>query len=208
MNKEMNFVAIEADGKEKWMNDWNHADVISLVEELANKRADLYEVLDGHFAEKGKADDGILCSEPMPSMHKGEASGKKVTSFKSTLTHAELEMLANVANEIGIFVHPKEVTAEVLAAFFRCEATGLQVRNLRLFCAMMTALFNHGYIGYYWQAPIYRCRLLLAYGKEAFVNRSDLTTANYEVKNTLMDKRIERIEAVIRAMKKGEVQKH
>lgn len=203
----MNFVAIEADGKEKWMKDWNHADVLSLVEKLASKRADLYEVLEEHFAEKGKA-EGILCSEPMPSMRKGNASGKKVTSFKSTLTHEELEVLARLVNRIGIFAQPKVVTAEMLAAFFRCETTGLQVRNLRLFCAMMSALSIHGYIGNYWQAPIYRCRLLLAYGKEAFVNRSDLTTANYEVKNTLMDERIERIEVVIRAMKKGEVQKH
>ena len=201
MKEKMEFKAIAPDGKGKLLREWDKADVLSLVEKLASERADLYSMLEKHLEKKTDARTTV-CSEPTLDGHRGKCEGKEVTSFRSTLTEKEFETLAKLANAYDIFAKPRKVKAETLAAFFRCEPTGLQVHNLRLFCVMMTALAHHGYIGGYWQAPIYRGRLLLAYEKKGYINRSDLTTANHEINNTLMDNRVESINRTIRTMKK------
>ena len=99
-----------------------------------------------------------------------------------------------------IFAHPVTLTKEVLGAFFKCEQTELKVRNLRLLCAVMQALSNYGYIGKYWQAPIYKHNLLWAYKKEGYVNRSDLTTANHAINNVLMDERVKTIIKTVKSL--------
>ena len=99
-----------------------------------------------------------------------------------------------------VFAHPITLTKEVLGAFFRCEQTELKVRNLRLLCAAMQALSNYGHIGKNWQAPIYKHKLLWAYKKAGYVNRSDLTTANHAINNVVMDYRIERINHIVRSL--------
>ena len=202
MERKRIFVTIETDGKEKRVENWGKEHVLGLLRVMKDKRADLYAVVEEHFADRrgGVCDEVGMCMELSVGEMYGTACNKAVVSFNSVLTDAQMGVLVELVNELHIFT--KKATVEVLAAFFRCEMTGLKVRNLRLFCALMTALSNHRYISYYWQAPIYRERLLLAYKKKAFVNRSDLTTANYEVKNILMDERMEKIEAVIRVMKK------
>ena len=96
--------------------------------------------------------------------------------------------------------HPITLTKEVLGAFFRCEQTELKVRNLRLLCAVMQALSNYGHIGKYWQAPIYKHKLLWAYKKAGYVNRSDLTTANHAINNVLMDERVKTIIKTIKSL--------
>ena len=70
----------------------------------------------------------------------------------------------------------------------------------RLFCAMMTSLANHDFINQYWQAPIYRNRLLLAPQKNGYVNRRDLAFANHAINNVVMDYRIERINHIVRSL--------
>lgn len=99
-----------------------------------------------------------------------------------------------------IFAHPVTLTKEVLGAFFKSEQTELKVRNLRLLCAVMQALSNYGYIGKYWQAPIYKHKLLRAYKKEEYVNRSDLTTANHAINNVLMDERVKTIIKTVKSL--------
>lgn len=99
-----------------------------------------------------------------------------------------------------VFAHPVTLTKEMLVAFFKCEQTELKVRNLRLLCAIMQALSNYGHIGKNWQAPIYKHKLLRAYKKEGYVNRSDLTTANHAINNVLMDERVKTIIKTVKSL--------
>ena len=65
---------------------------------------------------------------------------------------------------------------------------------------MMTSLANHDFINQYWQAPIYRNRLLLAPQKKGYVNRRDLAFGNHAINNVVMDSRIERINHTVRSL--------
>lgn len=202
MERKMNFVSIGLDGKEKSVDNWNHEDVLGLLCLLENKRADLYEMLKNHLAPNieegcGKHD---MCREPLVDERYATARSKNVISFDSKLQSAQIEALVDLVNELHIFSQPKVMTSEVLAAFFQCDTIALKVCNLRLFCALMTALANHDFISKYWQAPIYRKQLLLSPQKNGFVNRRDLAFANYAINNVVMDYRIERINHVIRGL--------
>ena len=151
-------MAIGSDGTEKRVEKWKNEDILELLEVLNDKRADLYGVLEQHFSTKAEGSNDLsdMCGEPFVGELNGKYRSKKVISFNSILSEAQLEVLVGLVNELHIFSKPKNVTVEVLAAFFRCEETDLQVCNLRLFCAMMTSLANHDFINQYWQAPIYR----------------------------------------------------
>lgn len=202
MERKMNFVSIGLDGKEKSVEKWNHEDVLELLHLLKSKRADLYEVLKNHLAPNieegcGKHD---MCRESMADERYVTARNKNVISFDSKLQSAQIEALVDLVNELHIFSQPKVMTSEVLAAFFQCDTIALKVRNLRLFCAFMTALANHDFISKYWHAPIYRKQLLLSPQKNGFVNRRDLAFANYAINNVVMDYRIERINHIIRGL--------
>lgn len=142
---------------------------------------------------------GIQCEEPPPLGHYC-TSEKKTPTFKSSLNGEQLEILVQMLDDMMVFAHPITLTKEVLGAFFKCEQTELKVRNLRLLCAVMQALSNYGYIGKYWQAPIYKHKLLRAYKKEGYVNRSDLTTANHAINNVLMDERVKTIIKTVKSL--------
>lgn len=195
-------MAIGLDGTEKSVEKWKNEDILELLEVLNDKRADLYGVLEQHFSTKAEGSNDLsdMCGEPFVGELNGKYRSKKVISFNSILSEAQLEVLVGLVNELHIFSKPKNVTVEVLAAFFRCEETDLQVCNLRLFCAMMTSLASHDFINQYWQAPIYRNRLLLAPQKKGYVNRHDLAFANHAINNVAMDYRIERINHIVRSL--------
>lgn len=203
MERKMNFVAIGLDGKEKSVENWNKVDALCLLDLLKDKRADLYEVFESHFTESAEVACGKpeMCCETSVDKPFGMVHSKKVVSFNSTLTDAHIEVLVDLVNELHIFSKPRIVTIEDFAAFFNCEDAGLKVHNLRLFCAMMTALANHDFVRQYWQAPIYRNHLLLSPQKNGYVNRHDLAFANHAINNVIMDSRIGRINHVVRNLK-------
>ncbi len=200
MERKRIFVAIEKDGKGKRVENWGKEHVLGLLGVMKDKRADLYAVMEEHFADssRGECGDVGMCMEPAAGEVYGMACNKKVVSFNSMLTDAQMVVLVELVNELSIFT--KKATVEKLAAFFRSEMTGLRVRNMRLFCALMTALANHEHIGPYWQAPIYRNGLLLSPQKKGTVNRRDLVVANYAINNVVMDNRVEKINHVVRGM--------
>ena len=202
MNKKTTFAAIAVNGQQRTIENWGKADILLLVEILKSSRMDLYVELQIQLAVGYRQMnlDGIQCEEPPPYEYHSDRAheARGVTSFKSTLTLEQLDTLAELANEFSVFASPVPMTKEMLAAFFLCTQVGIRVRNLRLLCAMMSALSNYGHIGRYWQAPIYKNELLLAYEKDGYVNRSDLTTANHAVNNVLMDERIAKIVKTIK----------
>ena len=142
---------------------------------------------------------GIQCEEPPPLGHYC-TSEMKTPTFKSSFNDGQLDILVKMLDDMMVFAHPITLTKEVLGAFFRCEQTELKVRNLRLLCAAMQALSNYGHIGKNWQAPIYKHKLLWAYKKAGYVNRSDLTTANHAINNVLMDERVKTIIKTIKSL--------
>lgn len=203
MDKKTTFVAVEDNGLHRTFERWKKADILLLVEMLKARRKDLYVELQIHLAVSYRQMnlDSIQCEEPPPFgeyQKKGAKASQGIVSFNSTLTSEQLNALTALANEFSVFASPLPLKKEALAAFFRCERTSIKVRNLRLLCAMMSALSNYGHIGRYWQAPIYKNRLLLAYEKDGYINRSDLTTANHAMNNVLMDERIAKIIKIIR----------
>ena len=202
MNKKTTFAAIAANGLQRGIENWRKADILLLVETLKSSRMDLYVELQIQLAVGYRQMnlDGIQCEEPPPYEYHSDRAheARSAASFKSTLTLEQLDALAELANEFSVFASPLPITKEALAAFFQCTKFGIRVRNLRLLCAMMSALSNYGHIGRYWQAPIYKNKLLLAYEKDGYINRSDLTTANHAMNNVLMDERIAKIIKTIR----------
>ena len=140
-------------------------------------------------------DDVAFVEEPSIVLSKGRLS------FDCKLEAWQFERIAEVANAEGIFASPAMITGEILEAFFFLKGVELRVRNLRLFCSLMSALSNYGYIKSYWQAPIYKGRLLRAYEKDGYVNRSDLTTANHAINNVYVDERVARIMKAVKGLK-------
>ena len=208
MNKKTYYVAVDENGTQRNIESWEKADVLLLLETLCRERLDLYAVLKERIILDCKQIGmvGIQCEEPPPT----EMSGKRVEketkpcSFKSILGSRQLEMMSELMNDVGFIAYPNPMTKDCLSSFFRCKQTGMKVRNLRLFCAMMSALANYGYIGRYWQAPIYKCRLLTAYRKEDYISRSDLTTAHHAINSVIMDERVEKIVKTIKRLRELE----
>lgn len=199
MDRKATFVAIENDGQKRTIENWKKADMLLLLEALREKNQDLYAFMQDYVTKGYRQMNlvGIQCKEP-PPLGISSTNEKKTPTFKSSLNDGQLEILVQMLDDMMVFAHPITLTKEVLRAFFRCEQTELKVRNLRLLCTVMQALSNYGYIGKYWQAPIYKHKLLRAYKKEGYVNRSDLTTANHAINNVLMD---ERVKTIIKTVK-------
>lgn len=208
MEKKTHYVAVDKNGTQRNIESWEEVDILLLLETLCQERKDLYTMLQDCIISDCKQMGmvGIQCEEPLPmaAFNKCMEKNCRRSSFKSVLCEAQLEMLANLMNEIGFVESPSPVTKDCLAAFFRCEQTGLKVRNLRLFCAMMSALANYGFIGRYWQAPIYKCQLLIAYKKGGYIGRSDLTTAHHAINNVIMDGRVEKIIKTVKKLRELE----
>ena len=201
MESKATFVAIENDGQKRTIENWKKADMLLLLEALRLKNQDLYAFMQDCVAKGYRQMNlvGIQCEEPPPLGHYC-TSKKKTPTFKSSLNDGQLEILVQMLDDMMVFAHPVALTKEVLGAFFRCEQTELKVRNLRLLCVAMQALSNYGYIGKYWQAPIYKHKLLWAYKKAGYVNRSDLTTANHAINNVLMDERVKTIIKTVKSL--------
>ena len=201
MERKATFVAIENDGQKRTIENWKKADILLLLEALRIKNQDLYAFMQDCVTKGYRQMNlvGIQCEEPPPLGHYC-TSEKKTPTFKSSLNDGQLEILMQMFDDMMVFAHPIALTKEVLGAFFRCEQTELKVRNLRLLCAIMQALSNYGHIGRYWQAPIYKHKLLWAYKKDGHVNRSDLTTANYAINNVLMDESVKTIIKTIKSL--------
>lgn len=201
MDRKATFVAIENDGQKRTIENWKKADMLLLLEALREKNQDLYAFMQDYVTKGYRQMNlvGIQCKEP-PPLGISSTNEKKTPTFKSSLNDGQLEILVQMLDDMMVFAHPITLTKEVLGAFFRCEQTELKVRNLRLLCTVMQALSNYGYIGKYWQAPIYKHKLLWAYKKEGYINRSDLTTANHAINNVLMDERVKTIIKTVKSL--------
>lgn len=201
MERKATFVAIENDGQKRTIENWKKADILLLLEALRVKNQDLYVFMQNCVTKGYRQMNlvGIQCEEP-PPLGIYRTSEKKTPTFKSSFNDVQLEILVKMLNDIKVFAHPIALTKEVLGAFFKCEQTELKVRNMRLLCAIMQALSNYGHIGKNWQAPIYKHKLLWAYKKEGYVNRSDLTTANHAINNVLMDERVKTIIKTVKSL--------
>lgn len=201
MERKATFVAIENDGQKRTIENWKKADMLLLLEALRLKNQDLYAFMQDCVTKGYRQMNlvGIQCEEPPPLGHYC-TSEMKTPTFKSSFNDGQLDILVKMLDDMMVFAHPIILTKEVLGAFFRCEQTELKVRNLRLLCVAMQALSNYGHIGKYWQAPIYKHKLLWAYKKEGYVNRSDLTTANHAINNVLMDERVKTIIKTVKSL--------
>lgn len=203
MDKKTYYVAVDGDGTRRNIESWTKTDVMLLLETLCRKRIDLYDILKDRivldYKQMGMV--GIQCEEPPPAVVPVGVEKEQRSSFKSMLSDSQLDMLVDLMNDVGLVANPNPMSKECLSSFFRCEHTGMKVRNLRLFCAMMSALANYGYIGRYWQAPIYKCQLLVAYQKDGCVGRSDLTTAHHAINNVIMDERVEKIVRTVKRLR-------
>lgn len=201
MERKATFVAIENDGQKRTIENWKKADILLLLEALRVRNQDLYVFMQDCVTKGYRQMNlvGIQCEEPPPLGHYC-TSKKETPTFKSSLNDGQLEILVQMLDDMMVFAHPITLTKEVLRAFFKCEQTELKVHNLRLLCAVMQALSNYGHIGKYWQAPIYKHKLLRAYKKEGYVNRSDLTTANHAINNVLMDERVKTIIKTVKSL--------
>lgn len=201
MERKATFVAIKNDGQKRTIENWKKADILLLLEALRVKNQDLYVFMQNCVTKGYRQMNlvGIQSEEP-PPLGIYRTSEKKTPTFKSSFNDGQLEILVKMLNDIMVFAHPIALTKEVLGAFFKCEQTELKVRNLRLLCAVMQALSNYGHIGKNWQAPIYKHKLLRAYKKEGYVNRSDLTTANHAINNVLMDERVKTIIKTVKSL--------
>ena len=202
MDKKTYYVAVDGDGTRRKIESWTKENVLLLLETLCRERMDLYTILQDRIVLDCKQMGmvGIQCEEPPPVVVSMGSEKKQRPSFKSVLSDPQLAVLADLMNDVGLVANPNPMTKECLGLFFRCEQTGMKVRNLRLFCAMMSALENYGYIGRYWQAPIYKCQLLVAYQKDGCVGRSDLTTAHHAINSVIMDERVEKIVKTIKRL--------
>lgn len=203
MDKKTYYVAVDSDGTRRSIESWTKTDVLLLLETLCRERMDLHDILKDRIVLDGKQMGmvGIQCEEPPPAVVSMGVEKKQRSSFKSMLSDSQLDMLVDLMNEIALVTYPNPMTKECLSSFFRCEQTGMKVRNLRLFCAMMSALANYGHIGRYWQAPIYKCQLLVAYQKDGCVGRSDLTTAHHAINSVIMDERVEKIVRTVKRLR-------
>lgn len=202
MDKKTYYVAVDSDGTRRNIENWTKTDVLLLLETLCGERIDLHDILKDRIVLDCKQMGmvGIQCEEPPPAVASIVVEKKQRLSFKSVLSDPQLDVLADLMNDVGLVANPNPMTKECLDSFFRCEQTGMKVRNLRLFCAMMSALANYGHIGRYWQAPIYKCQLLVAYQKDGCVGRSDLTTAHHAINSVIMDERVEKIVRTVKRL--------
>lgn len=190
---------------------WTASDIQLFVKALREKRQDLFIQLENLLlSDAAKKQKYSVCVDRETAFAResleetwniGKNSNVQGLSFECKLESWQFERIAEVANAEGIFAYPSSVTGKIMEAFFFLRGVELRVRNLRLFCVLMSALSNYDFIKRYWQAPIYKGRLLRAYEKDGYVNRSDLTTANNAINSMYMDKRVERIMKVVKGLK-------
>jgi hypothetical protein len=122
----------------------------------------------------------------------------KENPFNCKLNTDAIRLLTNCVNEAHIFT--TEITPQILDDFLYCRLEGaLKSANNRLLAYFMTQLSLYKYITYEWQSVIANNKLILAPMKEKYLNNSDLSTANDNIKyiaprkSEIIDKYIEQL---------------
>lgn len=125
----------------------------------------------------------------------------KANPFKSVLTPQQIELVTTCINEVHIFT--TTITPNILQSFFECTLDGaLKSNNNRLLAYLMMKLSNYDFITYEWQSAIANNKLVLAKIKNSYLTRSDLSTANDNIKY-IDPKGSEIIDKYINQLKKG-----
>ena len=124
----------------------------------------------------------------------------KENPFNCNLNKDAIRLLTDCINDVHIFT--TEITPEILDDFLYCRLNGaLKSSNNRLLAYFMTKLSINEFITYEWQSVIANNKLILAPKKEKYLNSSDLSTANDNIKYTL-PKKSEIIDNYIKQLKK------
>jgi len=124
----------------------------------------------------------------------------KENPFNCNLNREAIQLLTDCVNDTQIFT--TEITPEILEGFLYCRLNGaLKSSNNRLLAYFMTKLSINEYITYEWQSVIANNKLILAPKKEKYLNSSDLSTANENIKYHL-PKKSEIIDNYIKQLKK------
>lgn len=124
----------------------------------------------------------------------------KNNPFNCKLDKDAIRFLTDCVNDAHIFT--TEITPKMLDDFFHCRLDGaLKSYNNRLLAYFMMKLSACGYITYEWQSVIANNKLVLAPKKEKYLNASDLSTANDNIKY-ISPKKSEIIDSYIKQLKK------
>ena len=125
----------------------------------------------------------------------------KSNPFQSNFTSKEIAILTNCVNEARVFT--TSVTTTILKNFFACKLDGvLKSNNNRLLAYLMMKLSAYDYITYEWQSVIAKKQLVFGKTKNKSLTRTDLSTANDNVKY-IEPKGHEIIDKYIKELKKG-----
>jgi hypothetical protein len=124
----------------------------------------------------------------------------KDNPFKCKLDKEAIRLLTECVNDAHIFT--TDITPKILEDFFFCRLTGaLKSNNNRLLAYFMMKLSISEYISYEWQSVIANNKLILAPKKEKYLNNSDLSSANENIKG-ILPKKSEIIDKYIKQLKK------
>jgi len=138
-------------------------------------------------------------AEPKENIPSKKIIGKE-NPFNCKLDKDAIRLLTDCVNDAQIFT--TEITPQILEDFFYCRLTGaLKSNNNRLLAYFMMKLSINEYITYEWQSVIANNKLILAPKKEKYLNNSDLTTANDNIKY-ILPKKSEIIDKYIKELKK------
>ncbi|MCM0237668.1 hypothetical protein J8L13_09650 [Bacteroides fragilis] len=125
----------------------------------------------------------------------------KSNPFKANFSPKEIALLTDCVNEARVFT--TSVTTSILKNFFDCKLDGvLKSNNNRLLAYLMMKLSCYDYITYEWQSVIANNQLVYGKTKDKYLTRTDLSTANDNVK-FIEPKGHEIIDKYIKELKKG-----
>ncbi|KAA6323705.1 hypothetical protein EZS27_026878 [termite gut metagenome] len=138
------------------------------------------------------------------TVSKEDIPSKKIVGkdnpFNCKLDGDAIRLLTDCANDARIFT--TEITPQLLENFLYCRLEGaLKSENNRLLAYFMTQLSLRRYITYEWQSVIANHKLILAPKKEKYLNTSDLSTANDNIKY-IAPKKSEIIDKYVKELKK------
>ena len=141
----------------------------------------------------------ITTAELKESISPKKIIGKE-NPFNCKLDKNAIRLLTGCVNEARIFT--TEITPEILDDFFYCRLTGaLKSNNNRLLAYFMMKLSMYEYITHEWQSVIANNKLILAPKKEKYLNNSDLSSANDNIKY-ILPKKSEIIDNYVKQLKK------
>jgi hypothetical protein len=154
-----------------------------------------------------KTEDELLHPQVTPNTIKESKETKpskkilgKDNPFNCKLDGDAIKILTGCVNDAHIFT--TEITPKILENFFYCRLDGaLKSGNNRLLAYFMMKLSVHDYITYEWQSVIANNKLILAPKKEKYLNNSDLSTANDNIKY-ISPRKSEIIDSYVKQLKK------